>query len=106
MGYAARSGTTTDFWTGEGADLGGNYSSDGCSGSETILDGVSNPLLGDYAWYCGTTVQVVPSQWLKTRNGFGLYDMNGNVMGWTADWWGSSSIASVDPWARALPLSV
>ena len=51
--YAARSGTTAEFWTGEGVDLGGDYSSNNCNGTEAIVDGVSNPLIGDYAWYCG-----------------------------------------------------
>ena len=48
--YAARSGTQYDFWTSDG---GGDYSSAICDGSAMIQDGVTNPLLGDYAWYCG-----------------------------------------------------
>ena len=48
--YAARSGTQYDFWTPDG---GGNYAASACNGTETIVDGVGNPLLRDYAWYCG-----------------------------------------------------
>ena len=39
-----------------GVDLGGDYSSNNCNGTEVIIDGVSNPLIGDYAWYCETTM--------------------------------------------------
>ena len=34
-------------------DGGGGYSSAICDGSARIQDGVTNPLLVDYAWYCG-----------------------------------------------------
>ena len=47
---AARSGTTS-FWTGEGNDLGGTYSSNDCTTGVTV--DMSNPPLSDYAWFCG-----------------------------------------------------
>ena len=91
--YAARSGTTSEFWTGQGSQLGGTYSSSTSTGNETILDGVSNPLLRDYAWYGGNNdnqygVYGSKEVGQKLPNGFGLYDMHGNLSEWTADWYG------------------
>ena len=48
---AARSGTSSEFWTGEGNDLGGTYSAKACDTSVTIQDGVNNPFLQD-TWFC------------------------------------------------------
>jgi formylglycine-generating enzyme required for sulfatase activity len=93
--YAARSGTQYDFWTPDG---GGNYSVYACNGTETIQDGVSNPLLSEYAWYCGnaSSSQEVGQ---KLPNGFGLYDMHGNLYEWTADWYGCNfPQTSTDPY--------
>ena len=42
-------GTTAEFWTG-GGELGGDYSSNGCGGTETIVDGEQS-LGWRYAWY-------------------------------------------------------
>ena len=78
--YAARSGMEDDFWTSDG---GGDYSANTCTGTETIQDGVSDPLLRDYAWYCGNNnnqygVQGSKEVGQKSPNGFDL-DMHGNI---------------------------
>ena len=75
--YAARSGTTDQMWTGNGPNLGG--SSTGNCSSDTIIDGVFNPFIRDYAYYAcyqGNSVHTV-GQLLP--NGFGLYVIFGNV---------------------------
>jgi len=102
--YAARSGTTSGFWTGQGPQLGGSFSNNSTSGTEQILDGAQNPLIIDYAWYSGNSGNIYGSFGAKDvgqllPNGFGLYDMHGNEWEWTSDPHGCSYPASaIDPY--------
>ena len=81
---AARAGTTSDFWTGQGPEKGGIYSDNTCTNGVTILDGAAEPLLSQYAWVCGATNYPMEVG-LLLPNGFGMYDMHGNVREWMHD---------------------
>ncbi len=75
--YACRAGTTTRLYWG---------------------DDPSYSQIGNYAWYgnnSGSTTHFVGQ---KQPNGWGLYDMSGNLREWCSDWYGSYSSGSVtDP---------
>ena len=100
----ARSGTASEFWTGEGDELGGTFSSDSCDGDETIDDGAGSPypLVGDYAWYCGNNGAAGDSNYGAKEvaqllpNGYGLYDMHGNLWEMSNDWYGGSYPSSME----------
>ena len=76
--YAARSGTEFEFWTPDG---GGDTDNEGfCEATSVILDGVTNPLVSEYAYYCINTSSFSPEEvGQKLPNDFGLYDMHGNI---------------------------
>jgi formylglycine-generating enzyme required for sulfatase activity len=71
--YAARAGTTTTYYWGDGVGS-GNANCDGC-GSQ--WDYKQTSPAGSFA-----------------PNAFGLYDMLGNVWQWTADCWNNSYIGA------------
>ena len=60
--YAARGGTSTEFFWGDQID-------------------------NDYVWYFGTSNYQAHPVGLKKPNPFGLYDILGNVWEWVEDWY-------------------
>ncbi len=69
--YACRAGTTTD-WS----------------------HGSNSANLAEYAWYNVNAGGQTHPVGQKKPNGWGLYDMHGNVWEWVADWYGSDYYAS------------
>ncbi|MBF0401761.1 MAG: formylglycine-generating enzyme family protein [Magnetococcales bacterium] len=75
--YAARAGTTTSRYWGEAVDT-----------------------MERYAWYTENAGKRTRAVGQLQPNGWGLYDMLGNVWEWCQDWYGSKSYADgpvVDP---------
>jgi formylglycine-generating enzyme required for sulfatase activity len=73
--YGCRAGSTTRYYFGEDASM-----------------------LGDYAWYAGNSGGQTHPVGQKKPNGWGLYDMHGNVSEWCSDWYSDYSLTSVsDP---------
>ncbi len=98
--YAARVGGTAEFWTPDG---GASPNSSACFSPILLQDGGAAPALDTFSWYCynryhGTYYNTDKPVGLKSPNGFGLYDMHGNISEWTADRWGCTyPVTSTDP---------
>jgi formylglycine-generating enzyme required for sulfatase activity len=79
--YACRAGTTTRFSYG---------------------DDPEHDQLGEYAWYNSNSSNTPHPVGQKKPNGWGLYDMHGNIWEWCHDWYGDYPGGSVtDPQGAA-----
>jgi formylglycine-generating enzyme required for sulfatase activity len=70
--YTARSGGKKEKWAGTNNESG----------------------LSDYAWYNNNSNGKTHPVGQKKPNGFGLYDMTGNVWEWVQDWYGENYYSS------------
>ena len=92
--YAARAGTSAAIWTSNG---GGDLPNGYVDTTNILTDGYDLTL---YAWYKPTQSTPHGSKEVATldANGFGIYDMSGNINEWVHDWYATyPSGFTVDP---------
>ena len=98
---AARAGTRKAIWTerGGGDILKGWENASGCEETWSLSDGTP---IDDLAWFCLNADGHSPVA-QKQPNGFGLYDMNGNVWEWVQDDYAPYSGEVTDPVSTVNP---
>lgn len=97
--YAARSGSTGDMWTPNG---GGSFPLTFQCSNQTIDDGTTDYTVSDFGWYCFNTSGTTQTVAQLRPNGFGLYDMHGNVYEMCHDWYSNTfPYTSIDPFGLA-----
>jgi len=69
--YAYRAGTTSAFY----------------NGGITVTDCGVDPNLAAIGWYCGNSSSTTHAVGQMQANGWGLFDLSGNVSEWTWDWY-------------------
>ncbi len=75
--YAARAGTTESTYNG---DIDASHLH--CEAGNTVLEPI--------AWFCGNSGGRTHEAMTRDPNGWGLYDMPGNVWEWCYDGWGAT----------------
>lgn len=117
--YAARFGSDSAFWTSRGGEnlpdfastetseeLEEEENSNVCDASQLILS--EGTALSTLAWFCANNLANVNGQegygakvvGLLAPNGYGLYDMHGNVYEWVHDGYGEYSTDPIDPYGK------
>ena len=68
-----------------------------CRADTTTTYGYGNSANGSYMWYETNSYSQTHDVGMKQPNGWGLYDMHGNVSEWCLDWYADSLDGGIDP---------